>query len=165
MTLIIAHRDGWMVADRRIMDGPGRIGNYKVDKIQRHQRLRLLVGCAGTMGNVGLIRDLLDELETEAESVVIKRVANLCREQDGKNDCQLLILTPTRLVEIDHGGGIFEVRPSHGAVGSGTVPAMAWLNGYCGSNPLGLEVAQAAIDYVSSVDVGVGDGIQTESIR
>ena len=159
MTLVLAHRDGWMIADRRIMDGSLQVNRYRLNKIQRHPRLPLLVGCAGSMSNVSLIRDLLDESETDVESVVIKRLANLCRQEDGKNNSELLILTPTRLVETDHGGGIFELEAQYGAIGSGGQQAMAWNAGACAGRPLGLDLARM---YVASVNVSVGDGMQVE---
>lgn len=167
MTCIIAHRDGWMVSDRRITAN-NCIERYAIDKIQRHRKLPILVGTAGCMNTVQRVRDLLDESLHEHESTIIRRLGELRQANDGKNDGTFIVLTPTRLIEIDTGGGIFEFLGRLGVVGCAVQATMSWFNGYLrGGNPyagnsITTKTACSTIEFLSGVYTGIGDGTQVE---
>lgn len=160
MTLIIAHTDGWMVADRRTVFDGGLIGPYLVSQIKRAPGI--LAACAGN----GVLSDLLEETLEERRSGhqdALRAVAKMFRGRSEK-DGHALALTPLGIAEITSSGGVVRLNAAYWAIGSGFPFAMGYLEGIAqgDSRLVTPEKAMHAINLAARYTNDVGDGYQTE---
>lgn len=164
MTCIIAHRSGWMVADRRATFD-GWVGPYNVQKILRARCCPILIGIAGVGGLIPLIQSALRECMTEAGA--IECLGALQREREGKEPANLLVLGEGGIWEIDPSGCAYELKSDIWAIGCGSMTALAYIEGWrrgAAGEPrhIGTSHAVEAIEFVSAIHTSVGDGTQVE---
>lgn len=163
MTCIVAHKDGWMVSDRRVSFGT-YIGPYDVTKIVKHDWHNMLIGVAG----VGAFVKSVSTKTKDCASVndVKQVLSDMCLEWKARQeDICLLVVTKGVITEFDPSGGMFDISSNYDywAIGSGSMAAVGYLDGLkkCGvkiTPDIGIETIQ----YVSRLNVGVGDGTQME---
>ena len=160
MTCIIAHRLGWMVADRRVTFGEGYTGPYRRNKIRRSSDI--LVGCAGPAVLSDRIEDALrgDSLVHGNYRAI---VATVREHGTGSNT---LILTANGITELDQKGAAFDVDAEFWAVGSGFEAALGWLHGryVARTGCVTPEDAKAAISFAAQLHTDIGDGFQVERL-
>lgn len=162
MTCIIAHRDGWMAADRRKTFDGGLLGPYVVTKILRSDGL--LWGTAGS-----------GELPSKIQSA-----AKGCAYPDNLAAMQALFLgsgdgLPGHALVLTVDGGIWELlsrgdlaridpKVTHWAIGSGFQYALGYLAAIERGRKLVPNDARQAIKFASTRVNDVGDGIQVERL-
>jgi ATP-dependent protease HslVU (ClpYQ) peptidase subunit len=162
MTCIIAHRDGWMVADRRA-SFDGWVGPYKVEKIFRCAQLPILVGVSGTAGVKTLMQEATEGCRIHSDA--IRAMVQVQRDRKTEDGTTLLVLSAQGLLEIDPSGYAYELESNIWAVGSGSMTAIAYLAGWSADWPhrkVSGTTAEAAIKFVGTLNTTVGDGIQAE---
>jgi hypothetical protein len=161
MTCIIAHRLGWMVADRRVTFGENFIGPYQRDKIRRGTAT-LLVGIAGR----AIVGDLVTEaLGRRNPNAAIDDFARVMREHG--RGCNALALTTKAIVEYDQSGAAFTLTADWWAIGSGWQAALGWLEAVSlgrKNRLITVEDAQHAITFASRLNSDIGDGFQVERL-
>jgi hypothetical protein len=167
VTCIVASRDGWVVGDRRA-SFDGWVGPYAVRKIARIDRCGMLVGVSGT----GAVRQMLENATETCTTFdeALKAICDLQLAREGKEPSQLLVLGRDRLIEVDPTGGAYELEPyqHHWSIGNGSMTAIAYLAGLCKGRDLRIvttEDAVEAIEYVATLNTGVGDGCQVERLK
>ena len=158
MTCIIAHRDGWMVADRRVTFNGGLIGPYRNRKILSGPGI--LVGCAGD----SVLRTVLTEAMASCTGAgqALQCVARAIRELPQQRGHALLVTREHGLVEIDSLGHCHELESEYWSIGSGYHLALGWLAGRCGGHAVRPEHAVQAISFASEHVNDVGDGTCVE---
>jgi ATP-dependent protease HslVU (ClpYQ) peptidase subunit len=159
VTVIIAHRSGWMCADRRQTFNGHLIGPYRTQKIRRGQGI--LVACAGN----GVFKDLVQEaLDAAPASGQLRAMVELFREKGNTLDAHALAVTADGIVEITSDGAQCWVTADWWAIGSGYMAALGYLEGASHARPLTPEMAAEAIAFAATLTNDVGDGIQTEHL-
>lgn len=163
MTCVIAHRDGWMAADRRQTFEGSLIGPYRTMKIKRGAGLLV-----ATSGN-GLFQDLVAEALAGAANVgtdtALHAVAQVFREKGADIGGHALALSRIGICEITSRGAICWVDADHWAIGSGYPFALGWLAAVAARGaPLLPDVAVDAINFAATRTNDVGDGVQVERL-
>ena len=166
MTCIVASRDGWMVADRRA-SFDGWIAPYDVRKIVPRPRCGMLVGVAGVGALVQMVKN--DTETCEHFDVALRTLSNLLLSREGKQPSELLVLGRGRLIQVDPTGGVYELEAyqHHWSIGNGSMTALGYLAGLAeGRDRRAITCTDAAraIDYVATLNTGVGDGVQMERL-
>jgi ATP-dependent protease HslVU (ClpYQ) peptidase subunit len=160
VTCIIAHRDGWMVADRRETFTGGLIGPYIVNKIKRGNGI-----IAAACGN-GLFQDLIaeafDETRELAPAAAMHALVRVFRNRGSEVGGHALALTADGIYEITSHGALSQLDADHWAIGSGYQFALGWLAAVKASRPITVADALQAINFASTRVNDVGDGYQTE---
>jgi 20S proteasome alpha/beta subunit len=166
VTCIIASRDGWMVADRRA-SFDSWIAPYQVRKIVRVDRCGMLVGVAG----VGALMRMVENETRTCESFddALDQLSGLLLSREGKQPSELLVLGRDRLVQVDPTGGLYELEAyqNNWSIGGGSMTAMGYLAGLSKGRDLRIITAEDAVDaiqFVGTLNVGVGDGVQVERL-
>ncbi len=159
MTLIIAHRDGWMVADRRTVFDDCLIGPYRVSKIKRGRSI--LVACAGN----GVFADLVEEALGASPVDELRAVAQVFRDK-GDIGGHALALTPDGISEVTSKGGVVHLAAAYWAIGSGYPFALGYMCGrsMAGTCPIDAALASDAINFAATFVNNVGDGCQVERL-
>jgi ATP-dependent protease HslVU (ClpYQ) peptidase subunit len=166
MTCIIGHRDGWMVADRRI-SARGWIGPYDVRKIAKTSyHDTALVGVAGTMALLGPVHKTVNDCGMNEEELLSK-LSSMLRDREDKQDATFLVLTREHLIEVDPAGGLFWLDTDLWAIGDGAPAALGYLRGMERGGVKGLIPAHAeeAIAFSGKLNTAVGDGTQVETLK
>lgn len=166
MTCIVAHKDGWMVADQRVSFGT-YIGPYVVKKILKLDWPKMLIGVAGCGAFLQVLPNRIKECSTEQQ--VLEVLSDLCRSyKAGGEDMSLIVTCSNKIIELDPSGGMYEVNSRYDfwAVGSGSTGAIGYIDGLkeCGVN-IDSSVGVRAVEYISKINVGVGDGFQVEKLN
>lgn len=161
MTLIIAHRDGWMVADRRTVFEDCLIGPYRVNKIKRGRAL--LVACAGN----GVFADLVGDALAPSPPDELRALAQLFRDKGSDIGGHALALTRDGICEITSRGGVVHLDADYWAIGSGYPFALGYMQGRsaAGTCPVDTALAVDAINFVATLVNNVGDGHQLERLE
>lgn len=168
MTCIIAHRSGWMVADRRVTFGDTLIGPYQRDKIVKG--CGLLVGVFGK----GAVGDRIAEslrpypidpaIGTVAEHAKNGlEVVRVMMRHEGEGS-GALVVTPDGLVLFDQYGTKNRIDADVWACGSGYQAALGWLHGRFLGASIEPKDAQNAISFASALNSDIGDGFQVERL-
>lgn len=159
MTCIIAHRLGWMVADRRVTFGENLIGPYQRWKIRRGIP-DLLVGVSGR----AVVGDLMEEAlrQTVDTTAALAKVTELMRSRGEGSSA--LVLTADALRELDQQGSLLTLSADHWAIGSGYQAALGWLAGACQGRLVTPDDAKHAITFAGSLNSDIGDGFQVERL-
>lgn len=161
MTCIVAHRDGWMVADRRMTFQDSLIGPYVVNKIQRGTGLLVATSGCGSL-NDRVARVLREEHSQDA----LRAIQDVFLGSDGRPG-HALVLHGQRIFEITSRGSLVELadQAAYWAIGSGYQVALGYLRA-CSARCSRVVVAHAisAIDCASTLVNDVGDGHQVEHI-
>ncbi len=167
MTLIIAHRDGWMAADRRTVFEHNLIGPYRVSKIKRAPRL--LVASAGNSVFADLIQQAIDNARRDIQHLVpnadyFREVVQVFRDKGADIGGHALALTPDGLCEITSRGGALWLDADYWAIGSGYPFALGYLAGISrgDSSKITPDHALDAINFAATRTNDVGDGHQLE---
>lgn len=161
MTCIIAHRDGWMVADRRQTFQESLIGPYRTAKIKRCGGL--LVASSGNGVFQDLIAEALAGASNSGTDTALHAVAQVFREK-GDIGGHALALSALGICEITSNGAVCWVDADHWAIGSGYPFALGWLAAKASLGPLGVDDALHAINFASTRTNDVGDGYQVEKL-
>lgn len=161
MTCIIAHRDGWMVADRRQTFESSLIGPYKTAKIKRGPGV--LVASAGN----GVFQDLIaEELASRSfAQEAICHVAKVFRTHGAEIGGHAIALSAKGICEITSRGAVVWVDADYWAIGSGYPFALGWLAAKASLGALGIEDGLHAINFASTRVNDVGDGVQVERLE
>jgi hypothetical protein len=152
MTLIIAHRSGWMVADRRVTFQDSLIGPYVVSKIKRGSGI--LVASSGN----GVFKDLI----VESIDGGLPAIAKLFRENGREIGGHALARTAAGICEVTSRGGLEWVDSDFWAIGSGYQFGLGWLAAVASTRPVVPDDAKHAINYAATRVSDVGDGHQLE---
>lgn len=158
MTCIVAHRDGWMVADKRQIWGQYGRGPFEVLKIRRWHFS--LVGFAGATDHIygAITADDYDKDPADA-------VCRIMRDAKGDDEYTALVCKRGELGVIS-GHGVYHSLQANclwWAIGSGMDAALGYLAGISRhAHKIGPEDAAEAIRFASEIDVGVGDGCHVE---
>lgn len=164
MTLIIAHKSGWMVADRRTVFGDNLLGPYRLNKIKRGAGILVASSGNGVLGD--LIQEALD-IHPITTRGILRNVVQVLREK-GKELGHALALTSEGICEITSTGGCVWVDADYWAIGSGYQLALGWLAATeaAGEHDIDIEPAHAidAIDFAATRVNDVGDGHQIERL-
>jgi ATP-dependent protease HslVU (ClpYQ) peptidase subunit len=159
VTLVIAHRDGWMAADRRTVFEDCLIGPYRLSKIKRGRRL--LVACAGN----GVFADFVQEALAPSPSDELRAVAQVFRDKGSDIGGHALALTPAGICELTSKGGIVWLDADFWAIGSGYPFALGWLSAIAAHRRVAEQDALHAINFVATRVNNVGDGYQIERLE
>jgi hypothetical protein len=165
MTLIIGHRNGWMVADRRSRFGEC-VRPIDVSKIINIEGVAL-VAAAGNSGFGQLASTELASHGGDAD-VLIGSLSKYIR--DNTPDINLLVVTRAgRLCIIDEKGVVYDFKPKQlwWALGSSDDMAIGWLACWermMSGMDMPPDTAVRALEYCALMDVGVGDGFQMERL-
>lgn len=166
MTCIIAHRDGWMVADRRKTFQDTLLGPYVVNKIIRGPDL--LVACAGAAEVSEHVRRALREANVRD---ALSRVQDVFFERPEGHHGHAIILQrglglSNRLYEVSSRGDLAELdsRAEFWAIGSGYLVALGYLKACSHSERIVAAHAIGAIEYSATLCLDVGDGCQVEHL-
>lgn len=161
MTCIIAHRDGWMVADRRQTFESSLIGPYKTAKIKRGPGVLV-----GTSGN-GVFQDLVaEELATRSYAEeAIRHVAKVFRTHGAEIGGHAIALSEKGICEITSRGAVVWLEAEYWAIGSGYPFALGWLEclAFHGDKITPTD-AYNAISFAADRVNDVGDGHQEEHL-
>lgn len=170
MTLIIAHRDGWMAADRRTVFEHNLIGPYRVSKIKRAPRL--LVASAGNGVFADLIQQAIDNARRDIKHAVpnadyFREIVQVFRDKGSDIGGHALALTPNGVCEITSRGGACWLDADYWAIGSGYPFALGYLAGISqgDSSKVTPETAMHAINFAATRTNDVGDGYQVEHLN
>lgn len=158
MTLIIAHRDGWMVADRRTTFDGGLIGPYRINKIKRGRSL--LVASSGN----GVFADLILEALAPSPPDEFRAVVQVFRDRGSEIGGHALALMDRGIFELTSRGGAVQLDADFWAIGSGYQFALGWLGAIVSQRKLEIGDALHAITFTSTRVNDVGDGYQVEHI-
>lgn len=165
MTLIIAHNDGWMVADRRTVFEGSLIGPYRLSKIKRGRDLLVASAGNGVFGD--LIAEALEETRS-SDHAALHQVAKVFREKGSDIGGHALALTRSGICEVTSRGGCVWVDADYWAIGSGYQFALGYLAGIeaAGEHDIDIEPAHAidAIAFAATRVNDVGDGHQIERL-
>lgn len=157
MTAIVAHRSGWMCADRRQTFEGSLIGPYRTSKIKRGQGI--LVASAGN----GVFMDLIEEaLDAAPASGQLRAVVDVFRSKGQDIGGHALAVTHEGIVEITSAGALCWLTSDWWAIGSGYPFVLGYLQGASGARAVTPEMAAEAIAFASTRVNDVGDGCQTE---
>jgi hypothetical protein len=160
MTAIIAHRSGWMVADRRQTFNGSLIGPYRTKKIRRGQGI--LVWTAGN----GVFQDLVQEaLDSAPASGQLRAVVELFRARGNELHVHGLAVTADGICEITSSGALCWLTSEWWAIGSGFELVLGYLQGASGARAVTPELAAEAIAWASTRTNDVGDGHQVEHLE
>jgi ATP-dependent protease HslVU (ClpYQ) peptidase subunit len=155
MTCIVAHGDGWMVADRRSsFNGGSQIGPFLRTKIRSVNGM--LIGTAGAAY-------CLDVVCKAAENAALHEVNDAISHAirvECSGEGAILVVHRGCVYEIPSDGTWMRVEQEYWAIGSGYQAALGYLAGFGIVTP---ETAAAAINFSATLNVDVGDG--TQSVR
>lgn len=157
MTCVIAHRDGWMVSDRRTTYPGGLIGPYEVSKIKRASNVLAATAGAGVLSD-----ELGEALAGKNEWTAQRAIVHMMKA--GEDRGHALLLTPQGMWEIGGMGGVVKVAADYWAIGSGYQFALGWLAAKASLRALTPEDALHAINFASTRVNDVGDGYQVERL-
>lgn len=159
MTAIVAHRSGWMVADRRQTFEGSLIGPYRTNKIKRGQGI--LVASSGH----GVFQDFIQEaLDGAGASGQLHAVVQVFRDKGKDLGGHALAVSAEGIVEITSAGALCWLTSEWWAIGSGYMAALGYLRGASHARPVTPEMAAEAIAFASTLTNDVGDGIQVEHL-
>lgn len=160
MTCIVAHRSGWMVADRRITFSDSLIGPYQINKIIK--RPGLLIASAGNAVVGDWIRDCV--ARWEGENALQEVIDMFRRESRSEPLGHALAVTKSGIYEVGGRGCLHTIAPeaTHWAIGSGYQFALGWLASTEKYMVLRPRHAEAAIEFAATRVNDVGDGVQVE---
>jgi hypothetical protein len=161
VTCIIAHRDGWMVADRRTTFAGNLIGPYETEKIIRWPGL--LVAVAGNSDIQERVKRALRALGADS---AVERVQGVFLEEERQGHA-IVLDESGRICELLSNGGVSYLKSdvSYWAIGSGALVVLGYLA--CCERQYGevtLEDAQSAIVFAATLVNDVGDGFQVEKL-
>ncbi|HEY3498221.1 MAG TPA: hypothetical protein VGK73_26165 [Polyangiaceae bacterium] len=162
MTLVIAHKDGWMAADRREVFEGQLLGPYRVNKIKRGQGI--LVASAGNGVFQCLIQEALDDAPPTA-SDGLRAVIKVFRDKGSEIGGHALALTREGICEITSRGGVSWLASDYWAIGSGYQFAIGYLTGVSGGGAVTDTHALHAINVAERFVNDVGDGYQLERLE
>lgn len=159
MTAIVAHRLGWMVADRRQTFEGSLIGPYRTSKIKRGPGI--LVASSGH----SVFQNLIEEaLEAAPASGQLRAVVEVFRGKGGEIGGHALAVTADGIVEITSAGALCWLTSDWWAIGSGYPFVLGYLQGAFRGRPVSPELAVEAIEFASTRVNDVGDGCQIERL-
>jgi len=158
VTCIIAHRDGWMAADRRETFQDALIGPYRTAKINRADGI--LVASSGS----GVLMDLIREALEASGADKLRAVVQVFRDKRDGVSGHALALTPSGICEITSTGGLSWLDSDHWAIGSGYPFALGWLGAIAAQRQITPDDALNAINFAATRVNDVGDGIQVERL-
>lgn len=159
MTAIVAHRSGWLVADRRQTFSENLIGPYRTSKIKRGPGI--LVASSGN----GVFQDLIEEaLEAAPASGQLRAVVDVFRSKGQEIGGHALAVTAEGIVEITSRGALCWLTSDWWAIGSGYPFVLGYLQGASSARAVTTELAAEAIAWASTRTNDVGDGIQVEHL-
>lgn len=166
MTCIIASRDGWMVADRRA-SFDSWIAPYQVRKIVPVKQCGMLVGVAGVGALIRMVENATRYCDTFDDG--LRELGELLLSREDKQPSELLVLGRDRLVQVDPTGGLYELEAyqHNWSIGGGSMTAMGYLAGLAKGRDMRIITAEDAVDaiqFVGTLNVGVGDGVQVERL-
>jgi hypothetical protein len=165
MTCVIAHKDGWMVADRRVVFGID-VGPFKVNKVFKDSFSRVLVGVAGIGAFTNHLQDTSAWTSFHAACADVSTKLKEFNSSRGEDSSYALVCSKGNVAKIDPSGGIYEVDSTYDywAIGDRDT-AIGYLDGL---REAGVKIDSAigikAIEYVGRSNLGVGDGVQLESV-
>jgi len=160
MTLIIAHRDGWMAADRRETFESNLLGPYRVAKIKRGKGI--LVASAGA----GVFQDLITEALELINVDPLRCVVQVFRDKGKDLGGHALALTSKGICEITSRGSVSWLDADYWAIGSGYMIALGYFAGISQGDSAKVtpETAKHAINVAERYVADVGDGYQVEHL-
>lgn len=164
MTLIIGHRDGWMVADQMTAFHNER-APIVVEKI-----VNLGYALLAASGESGFRQHAAKALKGKTARTIVPAIVKHIK--DTSQDIQVLIVTKSRrMCFIDEKGCVYDLKPEQDwwAIGSSRDTAKGFLAGWeacraARSQLVDSVVACRALRYSSTIDAGVGHGIQVENL-
>lgn len=163
MTLIVASREGWMAADRRVSFGHS-LGPFDVRKITN-------IGYAliGNAGQAGFAQHGLEMLKASTPETLLPNIAQFLLERGGENGISLMVLTAwNELGLFDTSGAWHPIKKSapYFALGGGEDFAMGYLRAHMDYDKhISLPVVKKCIKACEKQTSGVGDGIQVEYLN
>lgn len=176
MTCIVAHADGWMVADRRVNSNETMRNPYDAVKITK--RPGLLIATSGPAVLRDLVRESVGQLRgAEAFNAAVSVVRAQQGEQHQRGHA--LAVTEYGVFEICSRGSVSRLAWPFWASGSGYMAALGYLRGFQDgyavavesetnwATPPSIKPADAvrAIEFASELDCMVGDGTQIEYLK
>lgn len=163
MTCIVAHRDGWMVADRRVNSSETLRNHYDAVKITK--RPGLLIATSG----FAILRDLVREAVADKEGAeAFNAAVAIIRAQTGEHRGHALAVTSLGVFEICSRGSVSKCAWPFWASGSGYMAALGYLRGFLDADCVGAlkpDDAARAIELAAELDCMVGDGTQVEFLE
>lgn len=149
MTVIVGHKDGWMVADTRemIQDEVLPTVAKKIQKIGTHS----IVGAAG---DAGFHTFAIEALQDASEDVnrAIPVISEWLRKESGESDYYVVLVNHKReLWLIDSHGAASQVTEDFTAIGSGGLPTEMYLKGLSVNRPNHRITAQDAAMAIGEV--------------
>jgi len=168
MTCIVAHKNGWMVADEKCWTGVRPLPT-KLQKILRFGD-HTLVGWAGLGGATYLLKEAVEDPNYTKPEQVIKCLSEFLRhekEQLKQEERHFLVVDVRRVITyIDSAGIPAELSEDYFAIGSGDDSAMGYMAGL-NANPhragdFSALDATHAIRYASTRDLSVSYQTHTE---
>ena len=146
MTLCIAHRDGWIVADTRSTSG-NEMSPFELEPIRKVKKIPN-VAVIGTAGDTGVFQRFEKSVWDLDNDSVIRELAAALKATG--MDAQLLVTTSRKeLVFIANNGVAFPLQPSQQwwAIGSGRDFAKGWM---CAQEYCKVPITRAdAIDCIA----------------
>ena len=165
MTCIIAHRDGWMCADRRTTFTGGLLGPYVLSKVKRSDGLLWATAGAGVLPTKikAVLKD--DDRYYPANLKAIQGLF-LAQPGDGMQGHALVLTVDRRIYELSSSGELSEIgrKVTHWSIGSGYQFALGYLHAIEKTRKITPKDARAAIAFASTRVNDVGDGFQLEKL-
>jgi hypothetical protein len=161
VTCIIAHRDGWVVADRRVVCNDQLLGPYAVSKVQRGPGL--LVATAGD----DQVRARIERALKGAHTIdALRRIQDVFLDAPRAGHALVLLDGNRGMYEVTSAGAVLRIseRAPCWAIGSGYMAAIGYLSGVGQTRTITPEVAAEALALCSMLVNDVGDGYQVEHL-
>lgn len=159
MTLVIAHRDGWVVSDLRAMEADRTVFPGKVQKATRLSNT--IIGSAGAWSFHQRMAPVLTDIRNNESEAISMLSSYLMARFDEGNDINMDFLVVNRkreLTYMDSTGAYLAVEGDFHCIGSGSVAGWAYLTAVqrTGNGKILPMHAEQAIHYISTLEPTVG---------
>lgn len=158
MTCIVAHRAGWIIADRRNTLCDTWRMPILTPKIVRHANCLF-----ASAGSAYVNSKLLSAVQGARDEDILDRMAQAMRAPEDKGDGHVLVVQEGKLWTIDGHGALLEIDFPYWAIGSGYQAALGYLAG-AESDPKNIREGHAicAVEFAATLNTDCGDGVQVE---
>ncbi len=160
MTCIVAHRSGWIAADRRhSMCDTWRIP-VATPKILKYQN------CLFASAGAGYVKDrLMYALQGCRDEDILDCMANAMSNMKDRNDGHVLVVQNATLFHVDGTGGRYEIAHPFWSIGSGCQAALGYLAG-AKRDPADILACHgvSAVEFAATLNTDCGDGVQLEHL-
>lgn len=162
MTCIVAHRSGWIIADRRnTLCDTWRVP-IVTPKIIRHANCLF-----ASAGSAYVNAKLLAAVQGARDEDILDRMADAMRAPEDKGDGHVLVVQEGKLWTIDGHGALLEIDYPFWSIGSGYQAALGYLAGIqyeLGSKEIETYHAINAVAFAAELNTDCGDGYQVETL-